>query len=489
MPTYLVNKVHAIHPRLEPERRERIRMFEALMHELVGWWLRTFQLDADTCAAAAWRQPCMDIIAGTRFAPRARVDGWIVESPARAKRRDGMQIAIFPPGDGADVPTYLRLAPPGERASLRDLRRRADTRTGSRETSAILFCATCRSLGIPARLVVSVQAPPWSASNAAKRAPEKGSEPHAPPVLLRSSRAAAAADAQAMRPQQVDLAAPPTVWVEVYSKPYQHWVTVDPVRGLVRPHGARGMEPLSSDRQNRLVYIAAFEEDGYARDVTARYTRTLNTRVARLRMHGRDSEWWPRVVRALHRPQKLDRDAMEDVELADHVDREPMPTSIAAFKDHPVYALERHLRRDQVIHPAVRIGSFQGLPVYARANVIHVQSARQWYNEGRQVKQDEIPLKWVKARAYTLTSKRIEEQAKAQGGGDTQEPLFSHDQTAVYVPPPVRDGIVPKNAFGHIDLFVPSMLPAGGAHIPYNGVAKIAKRLNVNYAEATVRQC
>ncbi|WFD34259.1 hypothetical protein MCUN1_001096 [Malassezia cuniculi] len=490
VPTFIINKIHAIHPRLEPERRERVRMFEAVMHELVDWWSRTYFLDQDICSAAAWRQPCMDILAGAQFAPRTRVDGWVVESAgARAARRSKrMEIAIFPPGDGVDVPTYLRLAPPAESCSPRDLLRLADDRVVSRETSAVLFCATCRALGIPARLVVSVQAPSWSSSGATKRQTEPAAESSdasdAPPVRLRSSRAASA-DARAAVCPHVDLSAPPTVWVEVFSKPFQRWITVDPVRSLVRATGARGMEPIAADRTNKLLYIMAFEEDGYARDVTARYTRTLNTRVARLRMHGRDSEWWPRVVRALHRPQKLDRDAVEDAELADNVGKEPMPTSVAAFKDHPVYALERHLRRDQVIHPAVRIGTFQGTAVYSRANVINVHSARQWYNEGREVKPNEIPLKWVKARTYTLTSKRIEEQAKADGT-ESQEPLYSYDQTALYVAPPVRNGVVPRNAFGHIDLFVPSMLPAGGAHIPYNGAAKIAKKLNVDYAEATV---
>ena len=134
--------------------------------------------------------------------------------------------------------------------------------------------------------------------------------------------------------EPLDEKTPPTVWVEVYSKPYQHWLTVDPVRGFFKPTGLRHMEPLpSQQRQNKLVYVTAFEEDGYARDVTARYTRTLHTRVARMRPTGRYADWWPHVVQALHRPQRLDRDAMEDVELQDAARREPMPTSVGAFKD------------------------------------------------------------------------------------------------------------------------------------------------------------
>ena len=65
---------------------------------------------------------------------------------------------------------------------------------------------------------------------------------------------------------------------------------------------------------------------------------------------------------------------------------------------------------------------------------------------------------------------------------------------------------MPKNEFGNIEFYVPSMLPAGSAHIPceyhrqhcsffhcidycfrsVKGVAKIAKKLGFDYAEAVV---
>ncbi len=70
-------------------------------------------------------------------------------------------------------------------------------------------------------------------------------------------------------------------------------------------------------------------------------------------------------------------------------------------------------------------------------------------------------------------------------------------------------GVIPKNQFGNIDLYVPSMLPDGGVHIPCEwrichntsswyeltflaadkGVAKIAKKLGFDYAEAVVSAC
>lgn len=95
-------------------------------------------------------------------------------------------------------------------------------------------------------------------------------------------------------------------------------------------------------------------------------------------------------------------------------------------------------------------------------------------------------MKFVKQRAVTIHRRREEELARMDGGEVDEQPLFAEEQTEVYVPPPVVDvsslgllscmsdadtsvrgaqGKVPKNNFGNIDLFVPSMLPAGAVHL------------------------
>lgn len=479
VPDILLQKLQAIQPRLEPERRQRVRMFEAFMTDLILWWHGRFHVHTRMATAAAWRQPSIDTFQPTRIPSNTWVDGWTVESPsqrmqrhkqeARHKRHPASEVAIFPPGAGTSTPMYLRLLPPPETcASATDLVAAAHAQLGSRETKAILFCALCRSLGIPARLVVSPQVCPYTFSQSR-------------PKLIPSSD-----KEETLFIEPLDEKTPPTIWVEVYSKPYQHWLTVDPVRGFLKATGLRHMEPHSSQRQNKLVYVVAFEEDGYARDVTARYTRNLHTRVARMRPSGRHTDWWGSVVKALHRPQRLDRDAVEDVELEDQARREPMPTSAGAFKDHPVYVLERYLHRDQYIHPPHRVGTFQGQPVYLRAHVIQLRSVRQWYNVGRDVKPGEEPLKWTKQRSYTTTGKRLEEQVRATTGEDVVEGLYAEFQTRIYSPPPVVDGLVPRNAFGNIDLFVPSMLPAGGTHVAHRLAARAAKQLDVSFADAVV---
>ncbi|PWN18653.1 Rad4-domain-containing protein [Microstroma glucosiphilum] len=752
-PQALRQKLRSIHPKKVPEQRERVRLFESFMGELVRWWAARFYLNPDQAAAGAIRQPDPDLVSGAFPPPGKRVDGWKMESIGQRERRhqkeekerkkasrDARQklqsrqsnqsapsmgnkgkarrqdtddedipssarplptadqtrrlllsrkrkaideIALFPPGsDPSPRPALLRLLPaPEPMHSSADMLAAAEAKAGSRETSAQLFCALCRALGIPARLVISPQVAPWSvgagkvgqtvgaveadikgsaaaARGQGKAATKKGKK-RAPPAAVApqsrfarrgtddgtsddfdfedglqeaqaratngasesksapsstrsrpaaSKRAQNGASGSSSRPLSVastgtasadedqrsavstpsktapkitpgsgrkravvsteavvieddeeditaangkggakgkgkraakpkkdedyrdekwknlsaplsidftpklrvskpqpaketalesskfddvspiDLASPPTMWVEVFSKPFQRWLTVDPIRARLTPTGNRQMEPLPQDRTNKLVYVVAFEEDGYARDVTARYTKTLHSRVSRMRPPPTKSggDWWEGVVRAMHRHQRLERDAVEDAELEEAASKEPMPNSVGGFKDHPVFTLERHLRRDEVLHPQVQVGTFQGIPVFHRKNVVTLRSARQWYSEGRKVSEGEIAMKWVKSRGYTLANKRAEEQARAEGGEEPTEGLYARHQTELYRAPPVVDGIVPKNHFGNIDLFVPSMLPEGAAHIPHNGSAKIAKKLNINYAEAIV---
>jgi xeroderma pigmentosum group C-complementing protein len=169
-----------------------------------------------------------------------------------------------------------------------------------------------------------------------------------------------------------------------------------------------------------------------------------------------------------------------------------MPTMVAGFKGHPLYVLSRHLKREEVIDPPVELGKFRGEPVYPRSSVISLKTAENWMRQGRVVREGCQPMKMVKQRAVTIGRKREMELALEKArtdthSGDGQEDmqgLYAKSQTELYKPDPVIDGKVPKNDFGNIDLYVPSMLPEGSVHIPFKGVAKVAKRLGFDYAEA-----
>lgn len=98
-----------------------------------------------------------------------------------------------------------------------------------------------------------------------------------------------------------------------------------------------------------------------------------------------------------------------------------------------------------------------------------VKSSEQWYKLGREVKLGEQPLKYVTARRRLKCGNDDGDSEEGGGGqevGDKQTALYAEFQTTLYEPPPVLYGKVPKNSFGNLDIFVPSMVPKGGVHLP-----------------------
>ena len=94
------------------------------------------------------------------------------------------------------------------------------------------------------------------------------------------------------------------------------------------------------------------------------------------------------------------------------------------------------------------------------------------------MKEGEQPVK------HTNTASRRRESSSDDSDHDTSTALYSEMQTELYVPPPVENGVVPKNAFGNIDVYTPSMVPAGGAHIIRPSIAIAAQFSGIDYADA-----
>lgn len=151
------------------------------------------------------------------------------------------------------------------------------------------------------------------------------------------------------------------------------------------------------------------------------------------------------------------------------------------------YAMARHLKRDETIEPGAKVlGRFRGDDeIYARSAVVQLKSAENWLRVGRVVRDGEEPLKTVKARAVTLERRRKAEALALEGEQATQG-LYAERQTKLYVAPPVVDGRVPRNSFGNVDLYTPSMLPKGGAHVRCHDrlAARCAKQLGLDFADA-----
>ncbi|KAK4242813.1 hypothetical protein C8A03DRAFT_39971 [Achaetomium macrosporum] len=444
----------------------------------------------------------------------------------------------------------------------------ARTLQGSRDVGAQLFCALLRSVGVEARLVCSLQplscvagAPPMPKQRTPKKQPSRAEvyaaavakhetkfpefqagattpsprrrlgHPHAAayhvPVMSASSQSSPALPAQT--PRKVRGESPfPVYWVEVLDVAHQKWQPVDPLVTHTQ-WKPRALEPPASDPQNCMTYVIAFEADSSARDVTRRYAKAYNSKTRKLRVDGaittpssssssssststtpekENARWYRRLLRRYTRPIPTDLDQIELNELAAEEAREPMPRNVADFKDHPVYALERHLRRHEVLVPGaeaigtVSAGARAGAPVeriYRRSDVRVARTRERWYRLGRVVKDGEEAVKSLPKRKRKKGGLDSEGEGEDKDDEDDDDPdrvglfgdavagyspLYLLEQTEVYVAPPVVDGRVPKNKFGNLDLYVPSMVPPGGVHIAHERAAQAAFILGVDYAPA-----
>lgn len=282
----------------------------------------------------------------------------------------------------------------------------------------------------------------------------------------------------------------PVFWVEVFNEAVQKWFAVDPIvtKSLAKPSK---FEPPASDPNNNMSYVIAFEDDASVRDVTRRYAKAFNAKTRKLRVEStRNGEkWWNKAMMAYEKPFLEDRDEAEISELTSKSAAEPMPRNIQDFKDHPIYAINRHLRRNEVIFPERVIGHV-GLskttsksdnlePVYRRSDVHVVRSADKWYRLGRDVKVGEQPLKRV-----PVTHTKSNFASDEEGEESEHTPLYAEFQTAIYKPPPVVGGRIPKNAYGNLDVYVPSMVPPGAVHVKRTEASRAARILGVDFADA-----
>lgn len=173
-----------------------------------------------------------------------------------------------------------------------------------------------------------------------------------------------------------------------------------------------------------------------------RYTKNFGAKICKLRPpppKTEEDDWWTETAKLLERPIKLRRDELEDAEMEMSQVSEAMPVHMSGFKDHPIYVLERHLKRDEVISPMREIGRFRGEAVYRRSNVLQCKTAEGWMRIGRQIKERQEPKKWVKQRAVTLEKRRAQQLAIQEGQEPLMQGLYAKDQTELYIPPPIKD--------------------------------------------------
>ncbi|XP_021045698.1 DNA repair protein complementing XP-C cells [Mus pahari] len=263
-------------------------------------------------------------------------------------------------------------------------------------------------------------------------------------------------------------------WLEVYCEPQAKWVCVDCVHGVVG-------QPVACYKYatKPMTYVVGIDSDGWVRDVTQRYDPAWLTTTRKCRV---DAEWWAETLRPYRSPL-TEREKKEDQEFqAKHLDQ-PLPTSISTYKNHPLYALKRHLLKFQAIYPetAAVLGYCRGEEVYSRDCVHTLHSRDTWLKQARVVRLGEVPYKMVKGFSNRARKARLSEP---QLHDHNDLGLYGHWQTEEYQPPVAVDGKVPRNEFGNVYLFLPSMMPIGCVQMTLPNLHRVARKLGIDCVQA-----
>ncbi|CAH2072591.1 unnamed protein product [Thlaspi arvense] len=293
----------------------------------------------------------------------------------------------------------------------------------------------------------------------------------------------------------------PLCWAEVYCSGENmdgKWVHVDAVNGVI--DAEQGVEAGAAACKTFLRYVVAFAGGG-AKDVTRRYCTKWHT-ISSKRV---DSGWWDMVLapfRELEAAASLIpvanracsssssfgiRNALEDMELATRALTEPLPTNQQAYKTHQLYAIEKWLHKNQILHPKGPVLGFcSGHSVYPRTCVQTLKTKEGWLRDGLQLKANEVPVKVLKRNAKLKKVKDFEDGNKDNEDGSRCMELYGKWQMEPLRLPPAVNGIVPKNERGQVDVWSEKCLPPGTVHLRFPRIFSVAKRFGIDYAPAMV---
>ncbi|KAM0718762.1 hypothetical protein Q7P37_005833 [Cladosporium fusiforme] len=315
----------------------------------------------------------------------------------------------------------------------------------------------------------------------------------------------------------------PNYWTEVLSPVSNKYIPVDPIvlstiastDDLLQTFEPRGKK--AEVAKQVMCYTIGYAADGTAKDVTVRYlkkhqlpgkTKGVRMPVEKIPILNRkgkvrryeEYDWFRTLMSAYDKPESK-RTKADDLE--EQTDLKPFKAgkevkeaekeSLQWYKQSAEYVLEQHLRREEAIVPGAEpVKMFKTgkgdkekeFPVYLREDVAVCKTVESWHKEGRAIKEGEQPMKHVPMRAVTLVRKREMEDALKETGEKLKQGLYSQEQTDWIIPPPLVNGVIPKNAYGNMDVYVPTMVPKGGVHLPLKGSAKLCKRLQIDFAEA-----
>ncbi|XP_035780517.1 DNA repair protein complementing XP-C cells-like [Anopheles albimanus] len=253
-------------------------------------------------------------------------------------------------------------------------------------------------------------------------------------------------------------------WIECFLEQEERWIVVEATLGL------DCLEQVMDRILSPPAYVFAWEAGGAIVDVVERYSWRNEMASNRQRV---DRKWLQKCL-IRHRLRSQDvAYAVDQREFRQMKFRAPMPTTVAQFKNHPSYCLKRDLQKFQAIYPpdAPSLGFIHGEAIYARECVQTLHSREVWLRHAKVIRLHEQPYKIVKSKL-----RRVQIMLE----------LFGYWQTEDYVPPEPVNGIVPRNAYGNIEIFKDCMLPKGTVHLKQYGLSHICRKLGIDYAVAVV---
>ncbi|XP_053989159.1 DNA repair protein complementing XP-C cells homolog [Hylaeus volcanicus] len=263
------------------------------------------------------------------------------------------------------------------------------------------------------------------------------------------------------------------LWAEVYLESEESWISVN-----VMDEKIHCVADVYRKASKPVLYVVAWNSENLIKDVTKRYCPHWLTVTRKQRI---EEKWWVQTLSYWKEKDTAISRAEDEMFLQKELEQ-PLPKTIGECKGHPLYVLTRHLLKFEALYPpdCVPLGyTSTGEPIYSRHCVHTLCSRETWLKKARVVKPKEEPYKIVKARPKydKLTKMKI---------NDLLLEVFGEWQTTEYVPPEAKDGIVPRNEYGNVDLFKQCMLPKGTVHINLPALNRIARKLNIDCAPAVV---
>jgi xeroderma pigmentosum group C-complementing protein len=169
---------------------------------------------------------------------------------------------------------------------------------------------------------------------------------------------------------------------EIHMQGHEKWLIVDPISGFV----GFQVEKAKVIHAEAISYVVAFESKFGCKDVTPRYTVSWGNTAVRTRIPERPDEmgWWSMTLWLYSKSDLSDQDIEDDAALQQAEAAEKLPTSFAGFQNHPLYALERHLKQNEAIYPLGKehaIGVYKNEMVYSRKQVQRVRLLTSWHQQ------------------------------------------------------------------------------------------------------------